>query len=94
MTSTYKKISVRLFGPGGAYADRAADAVCTEEIRKKGNGGFGDEGRTVYVLRGKAVMPHPGDIITDGNRAREITGIEICRDLDGEIRAVKCTTFN
>jgi len=94
MTDTYKKVSVRTFGRDGAYTDHAAEALCTEEGGKKGNDGFGDKGRAVYILRGKAVMPHAGDIITDGGRAREITEIKICRDLDGEIRAVKCVTFN
>ena len=94
MTSTYRKVSVRIFGPNGGYADHAADALCTEENKKRGNDGFGGEGRAVYVRPGKAVIPGPGDIITDGDRAREITEMKICRDLDGEIRAVRCTTFN
>ncbi len=94
MTDTYKQVSVRIFGRDGAYTDHAAEALCTQESVKKGNDGFGDRGKAVYVLRGKAVMPHAGDIITDGDRAREIIETNICRDLDGEIRAVKCTTFN
>ena len=94
MTSTYKRVSVRIFGRDGTYTDHTADALCTEENKCRGNDGFGDKGKAVYVLSGKTVMPGTGDIITDGDRAREITEIKICRDLDGEIRAVRCTTFN
>ena len=94
MTSTYKRVSVRIFGRDGTYTDHAADALCTEEIKSRGNDGFGDDGQAVYVLSGKRVMPGTGDVITDGDRAREITAIRICRDLGGEIRAVRCTTLN
>ena len=95
MINQYKKITVRTFGPSGSYTDRTADALCTDESRRKGDGGFGGTGRAAYVLSGTGeVMPEAGDIIMDEDREREITEIRICRDLTGKIRAIKCVTFN
>ena len=94
MTNNSRQVAVRIFTPGGAYTDHVSEALCTEETKRRGRDGFGDAGRAVYLLRGGSVMPGAGDIITDGDREHEITEIEICRDLAGKIRAVKCTTVN
>ena len=94
MINRYRKVTLRIFGRNGAYTDSETDALCTQEERKRGNG-FGGEGNAVYIiLPGTEVMPGAGDIITDGDRKREITEVKICRDLAGEVRAVKCITLN
>ena len=94
MTNYSKQVAVRIFTPGGAYTDHVSEALCTEEMKCRGRDGFGDGGRAVYLLRGGSVMPGAGDIITDGDREHEISEVKICRDLAGEIRAVKCITLN
>ena len=94
MTNNSRQVAVRIFTPGGAYTDHATEALCTAETKCRGRDGFGDAGRAVYLLRGGSVMPGAGDIIRDGDREHEISEVKICRDLAGEIRAVKCITLN
>ena len=69
-------------------------AVLAGEIRKQYEHPGGSRGRRIYLLSAEEVLPAPGDIIADAEREFEITEVLICRDLDGKIRAARCTTLN
>ena len=69
-------------------------AVLTAEQHKQGNCISGDQGYRVYLLFPEEIMPAAGDIISDRSMEFEITEIKVCRDISGNIRAVRCTTLN
>lgn len=93
MNITNHEITLRRFagfnGGEKQYSDISIPARCVSE-----NSGAGGNGRKEYLLPGVTELPVPGDRILDDGRERDITEVKVCRDITGNIRAVKCSTLN